>query len=58
MGKEGVLLRCVEAMDFVAEQNGAAAELTMSLGLLEDLSNARDTFGHSAEGDEMTVGVA
>jgi hypothetical protein len=39
--QKGVLLRLVEAMDLVGEQDRAAARLPAILGFAHDLANAR-----------------
>ncbi len=57
--QERILLRLVEAVDLVAEEDRAAAvDAPALLGLADDLAHARHAFGHGAERDELSVGVA
>ena len=54
-----VLLRLVEAMDLVGEQNRSRARSRAALlGLGDDLAHARHAFGHRGERDELAIGVA
>ena len=53
MREEGVLLRPVEAVDLVHEEDGAAAGGGAArLGLLEDRADAGDALGYGRKGDE------
>ena len=53
------MLRAIEAVDLVAEEDRAAAfDLAALLGLANDLAHARHAFGHGAERHEGLVGVA
>ena len=57
--QERILLRAVEAMDLVAEQDRAASfDLAALLRFANDLAHARHAFGHGAERHELLVGVA
>src|SRR6202142_559942 len=53
IGQEGVLLRLVEAVDLVDEQQRAAPELAVALGLGHDGLDFLDAAEHGAEGDEI-----
>ena len=57
MGKKGVLLGPVEAVNLVAEQHRAPSHDPAGFGLLDDLPHPGDTFDHRAEFDELTIGV-
>src|SRR5690606_5345131 len=53
VGEEGILLRLVEAVDLVAEEDGArTAGVPPRLGLTQDLADARHAFRDRAERDE------
>ena len=57
--QERILLRAIEAVDLVAEEDRAAAfDLAALLGFANDLAHARHAFGHGAERHEVLVGVA
>src|SRR5256714_9274850 len=57
-GKKRVLLRPVEAVDLVAEQDRAASfVLETLLRLLDDLANAGPPFDDRGERLEVTIGV-
>src|SRR5690606_28314404 len=52
-GEEGIVLRLVEAVDLVAEEDGArTAGVPPRLGLTQDLADARHAFRDRAERDE------
>ena len=53
IGKEGVLLGLVEAMDFVDEEDGAPAELTHPFGAGHDLLDFANAARDGAEIDEL-----
>ena len=52
-----VLLRLVEAMDLVGEQNRSASEPPAPLRFGDDLAHARHAFGHRGERNELAIGV-
>src|SRR5262245_42725603 len=50
MRQKGILLRLVEAMNLVAEENCApSARAEPRIGFLDDFAHARDPFRHCAE---------
>src|SRR5688572_30525963 len=57
MREEGILLRPVEAVDLVTEEDRAPPRPSALLGFSDDLPHPGYPFGHRAEGDEGAVGV-
>jgi hypothetical protein len=55
IGQEGILLRLVEAMHLVDEQDGAAPLLRHHLGLLHRLADVLDAGKHRRERDELGI---
>src|SRR5262249_39544052 len=55
--KEGILLRAVEPMNLVAEENGAATETAPVFGFAHDLADTRHAIRDGTEGDKLAVGV-
>ena len=58
VGQKGVLLRLVEAVDLVDEENGAAAQAAQRLGVGHHGLDFLDAAQHRAEGDELALGDA
>jgi len=58
VGKEGVLLGFVEAMDFVDEDDGAQAGAGFFFGFGHDFFYFFDAAGNRAKGDEFGFGKA
>ncbi len=56
MGQEGILLRAVEAMDLVDEQQRAPPRLALGLGRIEDFAQIRDARLDRRKLLEMKVG--
>src|SRR5882672_9943428 len=56
MGQEGILLRPIEAVDFVDEKNRAGSVLARPLSLGHDLLDFLDTRQHGGELDELSAG--
>ena len=57
VGEKGILLGAVEAVDLVAEEDGAPAGAAALLGLMDDLPHPLHALGHGAEADEGAAGV-
>ena len=59
VGKKGVLLGPVEAVDLVAEENRSPPQtVAPDLGFPDDFPDPGNSFGHRAEADEFALGVA
>src|SRR5436190_14084640 len=57
VGQKRVLLRLVEAMNLVGEEDGAASEAPAALRLTNDLAHSRDAFRYRGERNELAIGV-
>ena len=56
--QKSVLLRLIEAVDFVHEHNCADAEMPVAFRLLHHLPDFLDAAGDGGEGDEVALGLA
>ena len=57
VGQESILLRLIEAVDFVHEHNRADAEMPVAFRLLHHLPDFLDAAGDGGEVDEVALGL-
>src|SRR5277367_3676474 len=58
MGEKGILLRLVEAMNFIDENDGSGAVLASAVGVAHDLLDLLDPDHHGGKSDEIGLGDA